>query len=260
MMGKILRLQETQHREANVRLHAKMSGLYAHHVTSLTPGIDTDDYEVAYVMWSGLQVWSTYKIVPEKCKFRRFSRTKIEAIINVPGWVSNRFSSNVASSGADNFAVNKGVLCVTVTRGKHNVRVVVMHPSPYVFFTGFQRVVMQNADTPASVAKTHKAQLGFAAGVIEKWLANTDGLTDPVFIAGDMNINRYAAEPETGEERAVDTAATCCSNEYVHMLKTLHADMPMIVPDANTDRWVATQPGAAELVMRYLRPGAGAAE
>ena len=247
-------LQETQHEEANARLQAKMSQLYKYHVTSLTPGMDTDDYVPRLGIWSGLQVWTNYKIVLESCRFRRFTATTYETL-------TGKTRGKVASAGADNYVVNKGVLCVTAVKGKRRVRFVVMHPSPYVFFAGVQGWA-SHAQTATQVAETHKAQLTYAAGVIEQWAAETGGTEDPVFIAGDMNINRYATEPETEAERAAHTASACCSNEYVRMLKTLKADMPMIVPDANPARWVATQPGAAELVMRYLRPGGrgGAAE
>ena len=243
-------LQETQHKEANARLQAKMSQLYTYHVTSLTPGMDTDDFMPRFGIWSGLQVWTNYKIVLDKCRFRRFTATQLESM--------NPWNKKVkvSSAGADYVFVNKGVLCETAIKGKRHVRFVVMHPSPYVFNAGTTGWAT-NSQTATEVVETHKAQLTYAAGVIEQWVAETGGTEDPVFIAGDMNINRYATEPEKEAERAAHTASACCSNEYVRMLKTLKADMPMIVPDANPVRWVATQPGAAELVMRYLRPGGG---
>jgi hypothetical protein len=244
-------LQETQHVQANARLQERMSKLYRHHVTSLTPGMDTDDYVPRVGIWSGLQVWTNYEIVLGSCRFRRFTATTLETL-------TGKTRGKVPSAGADSFVVNKGVLCVTAVKGsqeRRRVRFVVTHPSPYVFYEGVAGWATR-ATNAEQVALTHVAQLEYAAGVIQKWVEDTDGMADPVFIAGDMNINRYATQPETAAERALDTASACCSNEFVRMLRTLQADMPMIVPDANPVRWVATHPDAPEKVKKYLQGAA----
>ncbi|ARF10091.1 hypothetical protein Indivirus_13_5 [Indivirus ILV1] len=79
----------------------------------------------------------------------------------------------------------------------------------------------------------------------KKWVADPNNNMDfkninllGIFIAGDMNINRYAGIAEGPLEKDWETGAQCCSNEFYQMLHRLSADQPPIVPDTNEIRWV----------------------
>lgn len=97
-----------------------------------------------------------------------------------------------ASAGVDKVVVNKGFLYALLGE---KVQIIVTHPSPYVFVQG-----LLASARPEQVAEVHRQQLNVLHDFIEDLLKDERLAGIPIFVAGDLNINRYAVKPETDDE------------------------------------------------------------
>jgi hypothetical protein len=90
---------------------------------------------------------------------------------------------------------------------------------------------------PISITRAHEAQFAqmgaFIRHTLLKKLRKQHSCHDllGLFIAGDMNVNRYAAAPDSAAEsdEPRGAASRCCSREFTNMLRALDCDDPPIV-------------------------------
>jgi hypothetical protein len=231
----ILCLQETQHPEANDLLTTGLKKVYKHGVTSknvMRPSSRPDSGYSFAVVWSGLQVWTNWDVLDSTYyRFTLFTGETARGKVRAS-----------RSSGVDSSLVNKGFLYVKLqapaSMGGQQIQVIVAHPSPYIHGRDRWKITrglfFANAYDYNEIAETHRQQIDVIRSFIE---VETDKDV-PLFVTGDMNINRYAVEPDTDAEKDPVAARHCCSVEFLDTLRQLNAVAPDIVPDANPTRWV----------------------
>ena len=304
----ILCLQETQHKEANIVLQRKLRDTrLSNSVTSLTVSRQSarPDKPRGAVIWSGLQIWTSWTIVDST--FLLFSDTlgdatakalaagvyaasgyAMTAVTATAGYLTSKLGFSrapptpraplelrrrlgrtsaksasaetkvrgepAASAGVDKFLVNKGLLYALLQHpvtGK-KVQIIVTHPSPYVFYAGLEGTLLASK-IPEEVAEAHRQQLNVLRQFIEELLEDERLKGIPIFVAGDLNINRYAVTPDTEEEQNPVTAMRGRSGEFDQVLRKLHVAVPAFVADVNTDRWVPKdQLQSARMVEKVL--------
>ena len=162
----------------------------------------------------------------------------------------------VPSAGADKILVNKGMLYALLEEPGTGrlVRVVVTHPSPYVkvgLHVGIPKIDLDSHVD--GVAHIHRAQITALANLVSilKKDATLEGV--PIFVTGDLNINKYATRPDTDAEKDADGAAQAGrSREFGQVLRKLNAIAPAFTADSNTDRWVPRDKIASALHVEEL--------
>ena len=131
------------------------------------------------------------------------------------------------------------------------IQVIVAHPSPYVDLyladylpSVLHPIVGRKTHIPFAgsdvlgVSETHRAQISMVRDFIKTLSADDDLKGVPLFVAGDLNINKYATMPDSKEENDPRSASRGRSREFTETLRKLNAAVPTFVPDMNTKRWV----------------------
>ena len=157
------------------------------------------------------------------------------------------------SAGTDVFAMNKGILWVLLKEhaaaDARRIQVIIAHPSPYVKLPGGAL----NSDV-STVPFVHRQQINMIREFIAELSKDPRLAGVPLFITGDLNINKYAVKPDSDNEKNVESASRGRSREFDEVLRKLKAAPPSFVADENTDRWVPSDRlQAAKYIERFLR-------
>jgi hypothetical protein len=76
-------------------------------------------------------------------------------------------------------------------------------------------------------------------GRLVEWLDRRNP-GEAVLVCGDMNVNRYAATPDSFREQHPALSHACFSGEYEGMLESMRCEQPPIVVDVDESHWIKT--------------------